>query len=97
MSWIRRALRFPRRGDGLKEGCSATDHASAGFALREFRVLDASAKQLAGYEFHPESETAYNFVGGTFQDPSAVPEPATLALTGFGLLRAGIVRRRRKS
>lgn len=84
------------QADDCEEGCGAMDGRAAGFALREFRVLDASAREMAGFKFHTESETAYNFVGGTFQDPSAVPEPASLALTGLGLLAAGIVGRRHR-
>ena len=77
-----------------EEGCNVADGRSAGFALRYFRVLNGLGQELSGYRFHSESETAYTFVGGTFQDPAAVPEPATWGLTGMGLIAAGMARRR---
>ena len=80
--------------EDCEEGCQGGAAASAGFAFPRFRVLDAGGQALSGYKFHTESETKYDFAGGTFQDPSAVPEPATYALTGIALLMAGLLRRR---
>ena len=80
--------------DDCEEGCNVIDGRAAGFALREFRVLNNLGQELSGYRFHSESETAYNFIGGRFQDPAAVPEPATSALTGIGFMAAALARRK---
>jgi hypothetical protein len=75
--------------------CSDSDGDVANFTLRGFRLLQGSGAQLDGFNYHTESGSQYDFIGGTFADPAAVPEPGTLAMAGLGLIAVTCWRGRR--
>lgn len=77
--------------------CSDSDGDVANFTLRTFRLLDGAGAQIDGVKYHTESGAQYDFLGGEFADPAAVPEPGTLALAGLGLIAAAAGWRRSRS